>query len=160
VDSDRFFYDPAYNGKALVGVQVPNSPPFGYGYFRPLSEWRLYLKSSALDSALRAEAVRGERQGPRGGRWYAATSVLAWKAWASDYRERSRKRAEGAAANEAQRLLVGFITCTSCEFWRQDIVLNGMWNCTRPGKGPRRSGWRGVKTACSYHREARPDDGS
>lgn len=125
----------------MSGEQVPDRPPWKVGEFEPLTCWWRHFTGSVVRSAVNAGALESRREGPRGGVWFAATDK--WPEWARDYRERSRKRAEGIAAAEAERRLAPPLYCSSCKWWEWGEVVRH-YRCTRPGGGARKSGRTGT----------------
>ena len=136
----------------MSGAQVPDEPPYPYGEFKSLHFWWRYFKGSVVQSAHRAGALEAKACGPRGGTWFAATHF--WIEWARNYRERSRKRAETAAANEAERLLTPPVYCSACKWWVSPAT-GSVFSCHRPGRGARRSAFRRERLVCHKFFEPR-----
>jgi hypothetical protein len=140
----------------LTGDGVPDSPPWAYGKFMPLSTWARTFRVAVLSSAMHAGAIVHERLGPRGGLWYAAARC--WPEWAQAYKQRSRRLAEGIAAKEAERRLAPTVFCTSCAHWKWHSTFH-VFNCQRPGLGARRVGYDS-RVACRKYFEPKGWEGA
>lgn len=89
--------------------EIDLTPPKPPGEFASFGWWNGAgkLPVHLVWSAVHAGALVCERKGPRGGQWFAVTSVEAWAAWVALYTKRAQRQEEGRHAWAVRRILSG-----------------------------------------------------
>ncbi len=81
-------------------------PPAPPGKFYSCDWWISTLGSyHRVASAWRGGALAMEKLGPKGGKWFAVTSLESWRAWAQAFNDRARKQIMGRRAAKVRRAL-------------------------------------------------------